>query len=239
MITFSQLGALGRRGNQMFQAAAVIALAKRYNNDYSFPICELMGSTNIPANKFANDIKLCSSYQEPFFHFQELPNIRDLNVINSYLQSYKYFEDFKDEICYLMRSNLFYPEYNNHTSIHIRRTDYVNLKDFHSNLDMNYYNDAMNLIQSDKYIILSDDINWCKQYFKGNEFTFIEGNSPQIDQAIMYSCKNNIIANSSFSWWGAYLNINLDKKIVAPSNWFGPKLQHNIKDLIPQNWNVI
>ena len=55
----------------------------------------------------------------------------------------------------------------------------------------------------------------------------------------MSMCQNNIIANSSFSWWAAWLNNNKDKKIIAPKKWFGPALSHNISDLIPNEWSVI
>jgi len=55
----------------------------------------------------------------------------------------------------------------------------------------------------------------------------------------MSMCKNNIIANSSFSWWGAWLNKNTDKKVVAPSTWFGVAITHNTKDLIPETWKII
>jgi hypothetical protein len=54
--------------------------------------------------------------------------------------------------------------------------------------------------------------------------------------ALMSSCENNIIANSSYSWWAAYLNRNVNKKIIAPANWFGPRLPHNIKNLLFEKW---
>lgn len=235
-ITFKQLGNLGRRGNQMFQAAAVIALAKKHNDDYILPICELTNTTNIPLEKFSNNITFSNKYQEPYFHFKEIPYSLNLNIENSYLQSYRYFDTCKDDIIHLMKSNLNYPNYNDYTSIHVRRTDYVGLKDFHTNLDKDYYEKAINIVNADKYIVVSDDINWCKSIFKGDKFVFAEGNSAQEDQAIMYSCKNNIIANSSFSWWSAYLNNNPNKIVVYPKTWFGPKLQHSIKDLCPPEW---
>ena len=57
---------------------------------------------------------------------------------------------------------------------------------------------------------------------------------------MMSMCKNNIIANSSFSWWGAWLNNNLNKKVIAPKKWFGENLKHyNTQDLIPENWIIL
>ena len=60
-----------------------------------------------------------------------------------------------------------------------------------------------------------------------------------MDLYIMSQCKNNIIANSTFSWWAAWLNKNENKKVIAPKTWFGPKINHNTSDLIPNNWEKI
>ena len=89
-----------------------------------------------------------------------------------------------------------------------------------------------------KFLIFSDDILWCKKHFIGNQYEFSEGNSPSIDLAIMARCSNNIIANSSFSWWGAYLNMQRGCKVIAPATWFGSKLSptHNTCDLLPPKW---
>ena len=238
MISFKELGSLGRRRNMYFQAATTIALAKRNNDDYIFPICELIGTTNIPIEKFTNIINYSKSYQEPYFHYKEIPYSPNMNLGGSYFQSYKYFEDYKQEII-----NLFMPipHFNREEGlcgIHCRRGDYVKLQNFHPLQTMHYYQKAMELSGCSKFLIFSDDINWCKQNFKGNQFDFAEGNSEVSDLALMAKkCSDIIIANSSFSWWGAYLNQNLNKKVFYPSNWFGPNLaHHNTKDLCPPEW---
>jgi hypothetical protein len=89
------------------------------------------------------------------------------------------------------------------------------------------------------FLIFSDDIQWCKENFPDmpEKFRFIEGNKDYEDLYIMSHCKNNIIANSSFSWWGAWLNSNLEKTIIAPATWFGPTLQNNdTTDLYCEGW---
>ena len=122
-------------------------------------------------------------------------------------------------------------------SIHIRRGDYTSLTNEYEQLTLeNYYNKAMSLVDNKKFIVFSDDIPWCKEAFKNKNVEFEESNNEIQDFAKMISCKNNIIANSTFSWWAAYLNQHPNKIVVAPNKWFGPKLNHNTKDLIPKKW---
>ena len=123
----------------------------------------------------------------------------------------------------------------NTVSLHVRRTDYVNLQNYHPIAAIQYYKDALDLIEHDKVVVFSDDINWCKKNFKFNNMVFIEGNSNIEDLYLMSMCNNNVIANSSFSWWAAWLNKNEYKKIVAPKVWFGPAAPSD-KDIIPDTW---
>ena len=128
-------------------------------------------------------------------------------------------------------------------SIHVRRGDYLKLPNHHPVQSLNYLMKGVREMPEDtKFLIFSDDINWCKQNFPNipDKFIFIEGNSDYEDLLLMSLCKNNIIANSSFSWWAAWLNENVDKKVIAPSKWFGTANSiNNTKDLIPETWKII
>jgi hypothetical protein len=75
---------------------------------------------------------------------------------------------------------------------------------------------------------------WCKNNFKGGQFTFIEDDS-NVELFLMGKCAHNIISNSSFAWWGAYLNTNPNKHVIAPREWF-VSLRHNAKDIVPLSW---
>jgi hypothetical protein len=87
---------------------------------------------------------------------------------------------------------------------------------------MKYYQEAMKHFDDDTlFVVFSDDIDWCKSVFKGDNFIFITNEQDYVDLYLMSLCKNNIIANSSFSWWGSWLNKNEGKKVIAPSKWFG------------------
>jgi hypothetical protein len=128
----------------------------------------------------------------------------------------------------------------------VRRGDYVTspkTNSVHGTCSLEYYYDSFNLIEkqhkNSHYFIFSDDIEWCKQNleFIKNK-TFIELSANERDHEEMYlmsQCKHNIIANSSFSWWGAWLNQNPDKMVIAPKKWFHDQ-QINTNDLIPDTW---
>jgi len=191
----------------------------------------------------------------PKFNYTSF-NIQDNTQIIGYFQSEKYFEKNKDVIKnvffkpkkeILEYINQKYPwiQTDNCLSIHIRvGGDRIYMQDKFLNTSMNYYQTAVNtILQKDpnihKYIICSDNIEYCKSIFGDDEgIIYIENEKNYIDLFLMSMCKYNIIANSTFSWWGAYLNNNPDKVVIAPkTEWFGPNLKHlNIEDLFPNDW---
>ena len=127
--------------------------------------------------------------------------------------------------------------HNNTCSVHVRRTDYLRLQQHHPVLSLEYYREAMNRFSGALFLIFSDDIAWCKDNLKSDSMQFIEGENPITDMYLMSMCNNNIIANSSFSWWSAWMNNADDKKVVAPKTWFGPAYKDmNTWDLLPETW---
>jgi hypothetical protein len=89
-----------------------------------------------------------------------------------------------------------------------------------------------------KFLIFSDDIQWCKQNFpEMKNFVYIEGQKDYEDFLLMSLCNHNIICNSSFSWWAAWINQNSNKIVIAPKKWFGPAYSHfDTKDLYCDGW---
>jgi hypothetical protein len=177
-------------------------------------------------------------------------------IIEGYFQSEKYFENSKDDIINKFYSpkkdniNYILNKYSsllnqNNLSIHIRvGGDRAALQHSHKNVSTDYYMSSINKVLEidptiERYVVFSDNIEYCKNIFGDNEnITYIENEKNYIDLFLMSMCKHNIIANSTFSWWAAYLNKNPNKIIIAPkTEWFGPALNHlNLKDLFPQNW---
>lgn len=238
VVTFRDLGNYGRLGNAMFQLSSTISLALRNNDNFLFPQWPFSSFFNIPEDRFVEKLPACSDYHEPFFHYQSIPYKKNLNLVG-YFQSEKYFKDCEGEIRkYLKPKNLQLPVLTDVAGLHVRRSDYLTHINCFEILGMDYYERAMEKCNSTRYMIFSDDIKWCKENFKGNRYIFVEGNNAITDLFLMSRCTNNIIANSSFSWWAAYLNDNPGKMVIAPKKWFGPELAktHDTKDLIPEEW---
>jgi hypothetical protein len=241
-VSYSNISNAARLGNKLFILAATIALAKRNNDSYLFSPDDYSTELNLPQSSFSSNIKFDYQYQEPFFHYKEIPYQQNLNLHNSYFQSEKYFLDFSDEIRYLLTPKCakYFPKFENTCAIHVRRGDYLTLPDHHPVLPMSYYQEAMNAVKAKKYMVFSDDPEWCANNFKGDQFTIMRGNRTYVDISLMSKCDvGGIIANSSYSYWGNWLNPNTNKIVIAPKNenWFGKDLKHhNLKDLIPESW---
>jgi hypothetical protein len=126
---------------------------------------------------------------------------------------------------------------NNVTSLHIRRTDYVTSNGYHPVQPITYYMEALSFIKEYDFLyVFSDDIEWCKKNLQFENILFVEGLDDLEDMWLMSLCKNNIIANSTFSWWGAWLNRNSNKIVISPSRWLGPSAGIIENDIIPPGW---
>ncbi len=114
---------------------------------------------------------------------------------------------------------------------------------FHPLLSMDYINKARSYFNEAVFLIFSDnnsDIHWCKENITGTHHYYSEGHDDLTDLTLMKYCDHNIISNSTFSWWAAWLNENPYKIIVAPQKWFGDAYKNwNLKDLYPENWIII
>jgi hypothetical protein len=250
MVTSNLIGGLG---NYLFQIAAAYSMGLDNGVDVIFDTKSSVTvhkhldtyKTNILRNLVYDTPLIKTQYNEPFFHYQKIPYKENIKI-NGYYQSEKYFKHNRNNILDLFSINTPSKRYieekygnilkNKTCSIHVRRGDYLGLPNHHPSCTLSYYNEAISQIDTDKFFVFSDDINWCKENFIGDKFIFIGGNDDYIDLWLMSLCDNNIIANSSFSWWGAWLNQNPTKKVIVPNKWFGPAVKHNTKDLIPKTW---
>lgn len=236
--TYIELGHAGRIGNAIFQISATIGYAKKYGVRFCFPKWEHQNSFNIPQEFFVDKglINVKSKHSEPGYTYSEIPFQENCSLYG-YYQSWKYFDNCSEYIRELFTPPNLDATFKDYCCVHVRRTDYLNYPKHHPIQPMQYYMSAAEKIPTKKFMVFSDDVEWCKQNFKGNEFAINETSSVASDFSKMVSCSHYIIANSSFSWWAAWLSRSEDKVVVAPNNWFGPAYSTwSTEDLIPYKW---
>ena len=263
MLAFNHLGHLGRLGNQMFQYASLRGIAARRGYDFGIPpskfedewrshqLFEVFDLPHLPRQNVKYlDGGTAPVAQEKFFHFDQLlfdqcPN--DVSLFG-FFQSEKYFKHIEESIKedFTFREHILEPckeiaeGFENPVSLHVRRTDYLTNNANHHNLDLSYYEEALKHFDDRQVIVFSDDPEWCKEQslFSDDRFLVSESEDNKIDLCLMTFCTSHIIANSSFSWWGAWLANS--QKVIAPSKWFGPNnADKETKDLIPETWTII
>ena len=227
-VTFP-LGELGQLGNQLFQIAATIGVARRNGCSFVFPPWPPSRHFEFPIPQ----VRYIRQYQRRTsrtFGYEDIV-IDRATELRGYFQSERYFAHCQDEV-----RHYFTPHHalaqlleryfgdllaTQTCSVHVRRTDYIGNSTHPDLAAGDYYERAMSQFDSHTtFVLFSDDIEWCKERFRGHDVVFVEALSPVEDLFLMARCKGHIIANSTFSWWGAWLDPNPDKKVIAPLRWF-------------------
>lgn len=195
--------------------------------------------------------------KSPYKYYPQFVNKDGDAYYDGYWQYYKYFEPVRKDVLYAFqfvpdndeRNNSLISKMNNenYVSIHVRRGDYLESKEYKGICGIDYYKKAIDLVRSNisnpTYLIFSNDIEWCKinitPLLENSSVTFVDWNvgaNSFRDMELMSKCRANIIANSSFSWWAAYLNSNEHKFVVSPKKWTNRKMEFNVQ---PDDWNLI
>jgi len=268
MIGFNFLGKMGQLGNQMFQYASLKGIARNNNYNFCIPnhrevVIDSLGNKlrieifqpfvlkNLSELNLQTIDESRPLVQESGFYFNEdiFDECPDWVNLVGYFQTEKYFKHIEDEIRedFAFKDEILKPckemvsQVNDPISLHIRRGDFLINSSNHHNLGLDYYKEALRQFDSDKTVIIfSDDPDWCKEQslFSDDRFLVSESNNSYVDLCLMSLCKEHIIANSTFSWWGAWLSTS--KKVIAPKVWFGPSNAHlDTKDLYCPDWIVI
>ncbi|MBS4168468.1 alpha-1,2-fucosyltransferase [Parachlamydia sp. AcF125] len=248
----------GQLGNQLFQIAAATSLALEHHAKVTVPDLKKLTTLGIPENRRFVLWRLetvepkvpLHSFTEASFAYAPIPYQPNMQL-KGFFQSEKYFEKHKEEIIQLfaplesIETDLKnrYPDVVYHpcsVAIHIRT--YADSDPQHRYYYLNgrsYVEKALSFFPESAYcLVFSDNMEWCKKELAEirPNLHFIEGESYIHDFYLMSFCKHNIISNSTFSWWAAYLNSNPYKIVIAPKKWFTPKVGHDTRDLIPDNW---
>lgn len=220
--------------------------------------------SNLGISNFVNVTETNHNFDEALF------NTKDNVNIDAYLQTEKYFSHIANEIRedFTFREDYLTPcvEYidsldNAPIFLHIRQSDNIGREEYHPILPVSYFEDALKEFPEDTpCFVFTDDLDWCKkqEFFQQDRFLFNESNGrytyrtidgtgqyqntllPQVDLCLMSLCSGAIIANSSFSWWGAWLQNDRGKVIAPdPKKWFGTAMIHlDTSDIVPERWTI-
>ena len=263
-VAFNHLGKLGQLGNQMFQYSAAKGIATKIGSDFIIPDHKEIFDDGI-GNRYPilihdafnldgkrGMLQTQDYIQETTFHFEEkFFNISPSTNVSlwGFFQTEKYFkhiEDdirkdfiFRDDISTVCKDSLNFVD--NPISLHIRRGDFIINSGNHPPLGLDYYEKALKEFDDGRNVIIfSDDTKWCKEQelFESNRFIVAENNDQFHDLCLMSMCDDFIIANSTFSWWGAWLGNR--GKVIAPKKWFGENLKDkDTKDLYCDGWILL
>ena len=265
-VAFNYLGKMGQLGNQMFQYASTLGIARKIGSNFTIPNhnevlkdslgnnlrIELFDCFNIKPDSVGSlDTK--NVFGEKSFQFNEAAfNLNSSSdfTLYGFFQTERYFKHcesevrkqftFKKEIideC----NEIIEDVYDDPIALHIRRGDFLINSGNHHNLSIEYYEKAIKKFEKNRQVVVfSDDSEWCmnQKIFEDDRFIVSTSNGPYHDLYMMTQCSDFIIANSTFSWWGAWLANT--GRVICPSKWFGPNNSHlNTKDLYPCTWEIL
>jgi hypothetical protein len=252
---------MGGLGNQMFQISHALCQSWKYNTDCYFnTTAHTPMQANQPSkyiNNIFRNIKFSNintpvnrvsefDWNDPKLDFNPNQNIE----FYGYFQSSKNFLGFDNRIKSIFQPTVefkekikkLYPSVfnSNSISIHVRRGDYSTIPDVLPILDLSYFKKCLSLIQDiSNVFVFSDDKEWCNENFKSENFKIILDLDDYEELWLMSLCNTNIISNSTFSWWGSFLNTNNQKTVYSPSVWFGSNGPNPYDSIYEKNWKVI
>lgn len=228
--------------NKGFEVQIDISKFKTYklHGGYHLDKYNIDLQTASPFVSFLSLIKIKKNIKEKSLLFDEnLLKLSGNEFVKGYFQTEKYFSTIRAILLEqftiktkLSNSTDVYSkaihQHKNSCSLHIRRGDYITdekANSVHGTCDLNYYANAIKLINekfdNTHFFVFSDDITWAKENLQLENVTYIDHKTiPHEDMLLMSLCKHNITANSSFSWWGAWLNEYANKTVIAPKKWF-------------------
>jgi hypothetical protein len=251
---------MGGLGNQMFQMSHAICQGWKNNIPSKFsPSSETIMQGNQPTKylnnlyrniEFTNDIPNTKRIKSGWSYTDINPSWETSVEFFGYFQSSKNFLGYDEKIKelfqptgeFINKIKTLYPEINNEgtISLHIRRGDYTTISHVLPVIDKTYIDESLK--QNGGYttlFIFSDDVKWVNQHLSYPNQIIVTGLEDYEEMWFMSLCENNIMSNSTFSWWGSFLNKNKNKNVFLPSVWFGPSGEHNWDDIYIDSWKRI
>jgi hypothetical protein len=225
MITYRNLGRNGRLGNQLWQIASTSGIARARGDRSGFPFWRYRPYFRVPGELFVGEHELDGTdlgrgYYQDLFHLQGVE--KEIRA---------WFRPSPAVWKRLARRFAAVLDLPHRTAVHVRRGDYIEHSDLFTNLGPDYYREAMALTQG-PYLVFSDDLDWCRRYLP-DDSVFMDRNRDYEDLFLMTSCQEHVIANSTFSWWGAWLAQS--RRTVCPAYW-GSVFEADTDAFVPSEW---
>ena len=225
MITYRNLGRNGRLGNQLWQIASTSGIARAQGGCSAFPFWRYQPYFCVPGDLFVEERELVGT---------------DLGM--GYYQNLRHLQGMADEIRDWFRPNpavwtrlahrfAALLDLPHRTAVHVRRGDYAENDHLFVNLGPEYYLAAMEMMQG-PYLVFSDDLDWCRRHLP-RDCIFMDRNRDYEDLFLMTTCHEHVIANSTFSWWGAWLAQS--RRTVCPAFW-GSIFEGGTDAFVPADW---
>jgi hypothetical protein len=257
VITFTRLGRWGRLGNQMFEYASLLGIARLLGYDVAIPppgrhSLHSCFEITTPVLRGPDRRRLRHVFQEPRLGYSErFWAIEDFTDLRGFFQSTRYFPprevvtreftfqaDLADTAATVLRP--WRDAGRTVVGMTVRRQDYQEHPDLFVQLwDTDFYERALAELDDLDPVVLvsSDDPDWCRTRFTGDRFVFVDHISDNAQLAVLTRCDHMIVSNSSFAWWAAWLNEGAGRRIAA-SRWYGKALEPQ-RDPLPDGWEAL
>ena len=271
-LTFSKIGSYGRLGNQLFQLAALVSLAHTHGAHWRLPsgiehtqLGKLFDVSKYASHELGVKVTVLEEEEKDILKLCKNGNVIDLE---GYFQSLKHVEKAQPQLRRILRLSkrlrsqvlTDFPQLiaRNVVTLHVRRGDYTSLGSYYKILEPQYYLMTLSLIKDfDEILVVSDDPMWVhttlipaiRERYAAVSIIVSTGHSSLYDFVLLHAGRHIILANSSFSWWAAYLHLiygNVDRDVFVASTWFnetGPYAVKNLKfvrgEFFPKEWNLV
>lgn len=238
---------MGRLGNFLFTAAATIAYAKKHDIEFSTPTetndqhWNPIYLRNLISPRWVEWKKDITISELEYYRFDEILWKEEWKEnkqieLRGYFQNELYFKDYRKTI--LDTFNFPWQLNTGTVSVHVRRGDYLKLTEKHPPVSKEWITKAMKEFPGKDFVFFSDDIDWCRKNFGHRvDCIFVKGNTELQDLITLSHCEHHINSASTFSWIGAWLNRNENKKVVLPQQWLMPQSSNQwTEEIVPKKW---
>lgn len=240
----------GRLGNNLFMIAHAYAKGLDYNKQVVVYKPHVQYHGNDYSKNIFRKLEFIDSFIDNRNYNSKVPSDDKPTFYFGYYQSESYFEKYSENIKSLFAPPLEFIDRikielpfmfkGGVTLINVRRGDYLHSPNFHPVITTEYIHKALEHIKNTNiHLIASDDIEWCKENIHLPNMHFLVGYKPEEQLWILSMCTNFVLANSSFSWWAAYLSRTPNKIVVVPETWFGPEQKQHWDDIYCKDWIVL